>query len=323
MKRINFFLSVFVIIFCVQKHTFSMNKKKRTVYPVSFGSISTPSSDFLPDPVEEELSCCKKNSHAFQEVLKFFKNDGLGVLLALFASSKQDRRFNLYNNKIVADPACGLKTDKESKQIVGLGAQMFVDTRNSCSFWAKKGDSGKLAATFRDQIGDKHFYPVAKKYGLEIFNTAGDGYLLGRVEREDEQKEKTIEDTVRCGIELIARFKNSKKKHALDGPEACGTGIAFGEFVIRFVPIFVKTDSSWAPTVDGDAVNVAFFCEQANKKFNAAMTITEEVHAGIQDEALKNIFQSKPIKFKHEDFQRNVFCASSKDITRFYENNKP
>jgi len=203
-----------------------------------------------------------------------------------------------------------------------LAAQIFVDTRGSCRYWAQQRDEGRQSAMFRDRIGAKHFYPIVDKYDLEIFNTAGDGYLLGRIKLNDEKKEKTMKDAVLCAMELVARFDEAKEVHELKGPESCGVGIAYGEFVTRFVPIFIKTDSSWAPTVDSDAVNRAFFCEQSNKDFNSAMTIAEEVYHGLKNEKLKKIFSCKYVNFKHEDFSRDVFCASLDVVKKFYEEHK-
>jgi len=128
MKHINLFLFFLIFLFSGQslfcmKKIFIKKKKNRTVVPCGstkvegFEGQSTSDYLFLPDPTEEELTCWQKFccGYTFDEFKNFFSNGGLGAIIALFSSSKRNRRFNLYKNNIVSDPKCGLEVDEKNK----------------------------------------------------------------------------------------------------------------------------------------------------------------------------------------------------------------
>jgi len=307
-------IAFFCFLFLLSQQSVCMRKIK--VAPIEV--MPTDSQKiFVPDSSQDDsCGCCC--GFSCKSVMKFVRNGGLCLLPKLIFSSKRKRRFKLYKFRIVSDPQCGLQPDEDNLQIDGVGALMYTDARKSSLFWGKKNDTGKQAALFRDQVGINSWYGISEKYKNQMFNAAGDGNVWARIMREGEPEADVIEDTVLCGIEMLVRFSEAKEKYDLEGPESCGAGISFGEFTIRFVPAFSKTDFAWTPTVDGLAVNNAFFCEQKNKEKDVALTITSDVFKALKSDRLKAIFTKQETQFKHENELRTVFCATLQDMQNMY-----
>jgi len=147
---------------------------------------------------------------------------------------------------------------------------LFIDIRGS-TVYAEKMDPTRLSvfiSSFRRRV-----MRAAEQYGGVVDKFVGDGALL--VFGVPEPQGDDCARAMACAHKLLALMEQWNIKRKFDPPVRVGIGIHTGEVYCGLVGDSQRIEF----TVLGDVVNVAAKLEQATKRLNVALLVSEAVVA--------------------------------------------